>query len=199
MRRSSLSRLKVAFAGLAAIGLVAVGGNAQAITVDAGVFAPGNGDAANPVVINISNPTTGVAGFLDTINFDLGSFTHFNMTSTLNNVYNNPVFPPGTAGNFGVTIFENNGDTEIPVGNGYNGVAQSFTNVLLADLSLPRDYHLHPSGTYLGAEASYTLTMWGSFGSAPPPPPVPVPAAVYLFGTGLVGLAGLSRRMKKVS
>jgi len=31
----------------------------------------------------------------------------------------------------------------------------------------------------------------------PPPPAVPVPAAVWLFGSGLVGLAGIARRRKR--
>ena len=32
----------------------------------------------------------------------------------------------------------------------------------------------------------------------PPPAPVPVPAAVWLFGSGLIGLAGVARRRKTV-
>jgi hypothetical protein len=40
-----------------------------------------------------------------------------------------------------------------------------------------------------------TLTLAGN--AAPPPPPaVPLPAAVWLFGSGLMGLVGVSRRRK---
>jgi hypothetical protein len=162
---------KAALAGFACV--LALSANAQAVTLDAGVFAVGNGDAANPIVLSVLDPgNPGGSGlFLDTINFDLGSFTHFNMTSTVNGI----TF-------FGAPIFENVGDTEVVP------ASSTHFDVLLANLNLPRDYHLHPQG--VGAtNANYTLTMWGSFGA-----PVPVPAAVYLFGAGLIGLAGLARR-----
>jgi hypothetical protein len=41
------------------------------------------------------------------------------------------------------------------------------------------------------------LTSTGTLESVPsttPPPPVPVPAALWLFGSGLLGLAGVGRR-----
>jgi hypothetical protein len=154
--------------------VLAIGQNAQAVTVDAGVFTVGNGDAANPIVINVPDPgpSGGSGFFLDTINFDLGAFTHFNMTSSVD----------GLTSYFGASIFENDGDSEV--------VAASATHVevLLADLGLSRDYHLHPSGVN-PAGVGYSLTMWGSNAA-----PVPVPAAVYLFGSGLIGLVGLARR-----
>jgi len=163
---------KTALAGLVCAGTLALAANAQAITLDAGVFTLGNGDAANPIVINVPDPgNPGGSGiFLDTINFDLGSFTHFNMTSTVAGV----TF-------FGVPIFENNGDTEVIA------ASDSHLDVLLADLGLSRDYHLHPQGI-AAVGGGYTLTLWGSAA------PVPVPAAVYLFGSGLIGLVGLARR-----
>jgi hypothetical protein len=40
-----------------------------------------------------------------------------------------------------------------------------------------------------------TLTLAGN-GTTAPPPPVPLPAAVWLFGSGLLGLVGVSRRRK---
>jgi hypothetical protein len=164
------NRLKTAVAGFVAAGAFALGATAQAVTLDAGVFNSTLGSEANPVVINV--PQTG-GFFLDTINFDLGSFTHFNMTST-NNLTNF----------FGVPIFENNNDTEVVA------AAATFTNQPLADLGLSRDYHLHPSG--IGASSgSYTLTMWGSTLGGPG---VPIPGAVWLFGTGVAGLVGLARR-----
>jgi hypothetical protein len=36
----------------------------------------------------------------------------------------------------------------------------------------------------------------GAISSAPPVNPVPVPAAVWLFGSALLGLAGAARRRK---
>ena len=180
--------LKMAIVGFVAAGTLALGANAQAVTLDAGIFAVGNGDAANPIVINVPDPgNPGGSGlFLDTINFDLGSFTHFNMTSTA----------PGIQF-FAASIFQNFTDGEIsePVaGNpnfpvpGYTEAAGTYIALLLPDLGELRDYHLHPSGL-AAAGAGYTLTMWGSNAA-----PVPVPAAVYLFGSGLIGLVGLARR-----
>jgi hypothetical protein len=40
------------------------------------------------------------------------------------------------------------------------------------------------------------LTFAANGGTTPPPPPVPLPAAVWLFGSGLMGLVGVSRRRK---
>ena len=179
--------IKTVMAGLVAASVLALSATAQAATFDAGIFSVGNGDAANPIVHTFTGPS--LTGFLDTVNFDLGSFTHFNMTSQLTNVAQGT---PGVLGAFGTTIFRNNGDVEIDTGNGYNGIAESFTNVELANLGLTRDYHLHPQGTYLSGGGSYTLTLWGSNG--PGGPAVPLPAAAWLFGSGVIGLVGLARR-----
>ena len=169
-------KFKAAIAGLVAGGILAFGMSAQAVTLDMDPFRVGAGDALNPIVITI-DPASGF--FTDTINFDLGSFTHFNMTSTSTNL---TLF-------FGVPIFDNNLDEEVP------GTSANTTHVavFLPDLGLAHDYHLHPVGINdnIGG-GNYTLTMWGSAA------PVPVPAAVYLFGTGLIGLAGLARRRMKV-
>lgn len=176
-------KLKAAVAGLLAASVLALSATAQAVTLDAGVFAPGAGDAANPIVLNVPNPgnPTGGGLFTDTVNFDLGSFTHFNMTSTTSAI-----------NFFASTIFENVNDGEIPLTpGGYQGGASSFTNLALADLGLSRDYHLHPGGIE-SAGGTYTLTLWGSNGGGGPV--VPIPAAAWLFGSGVIGLVGLARR-----
>lgn len=164
------NRLKTAIAGFVAAGAFAFGATAQAVTLDAGVFNNTLGSAANPVTFNV---TAGSGLFLDTINFDLGSFTHFNMTSTANNILS-----------FGAPIFENKGDTEVVPAN------PTFTNQPLADLGLSRDYHLHPQGVNQGG-GSYSVSLWGSTLGGPG---VPIPGAVWLFGTGVAGLVGLARR-----
>lgn len=45
---------------------------------------------------------------------------------------------------------------------------------------------------------SFPLQTWTkiTLSSTPPPPPVPVPAAIWLFGSGLLGLIAASRRKK---
>jgi hypothetical protein len=48
-------------------------------------------------------------------------------------------------------------------------------------------------GDNLTLSANGTLTI-GSSGGTTPPPPVPLPAAVWLFGSGLLGLLGVGRR-----
>jgi hypothetical protein len=163
---------KKVLAGLVAAGALALSANAQAVTLDAGIFGPTLGTAANPVVLNV---TPGNSIFLDTINFDLGPFTHFNMTSTTTNILS-----------FGAPIFENVNDNEVVAAS-----ANHFS-VFLADLGLPRDYHLHPQGLNQGG-GSYQVSLWGSMA------PVPVPAALWLFGSGLVGLVGLARRKMKAA
>ena len=166
----SRATFKAAIAGCFTAGVLVLASGAQAVTLDAGVFssAPGGlGTATNPVVLNV-NPAAGL--FLDTINFDLGSWTHFNMTSTVNGI----TF-------FGAPVFENNNDTEVVAAS-----ANHFS-IFLPDLGLSRDYHLHPQGVDGGA-GSYSVALWGSAA------PVPLPAAAWLFGSGLIGLAALARR-----
>lgn len=73
--------------------------------------------------------------------------------------------------------------------------------------------HTGPAGTYTGPSYSFVSTDWdadGNAGAAMIDGPftgfnanfnvnaVPVPAAVWLFGSGLLGLVGMARRKKKV-
>lgn len=168
MKRTS--KFKKGVVGLIVAGVLAISANAQAITIDAGIFGSTSGSlgtSTNPVVLTV-NPSAGL--FLDTINFDLGANTHFNMTSSIGNI-----------SFFGASIFENNGDAEVVAAS-----ANHFS-VFLPNLGLDRDYHLHPQGL-AGTGAAYTLSLWGSTA------PVPVPAAAWLFGSGLAAMVGLARR-----
>ena len=73
-------------------------------------------------------------------------------------------------------------------------------NVLKSGVSfLPTDITIDPDGNsifvnMLGFTVSTNSTM--SFDVNFTPAPVPVPAAVWLFGSGLIGLAGVARRKK---
>ncbi|MFN3682229.1 MAG: hypothetical protein ACK4VP_09340, partial [Nitrospira sp.] len=82
MRRFSLCRLKVVVAGLAVAGLIAMGGNAQAVPVPYNpnlAFGPGYGDADNPVVYT---GNVGSGPFLHAVDFDLGPFSNIKKTYT---------------------------------------------------------------------------------------------------------------------
>ena len=163
-------KFKKVLVGLVAAGALALSANAQAVTLDAGIFGStlgALGTATNPVVITV-NPAAGL--FLDTINFDLGTNTRFNMTSTVSNI-----------SFFGAPIFENVHDTEVV------SASPTHFSVFLPDLGQPRDYHLHPQGLS-GASPAYQLSLWGATA------PEPVPAAVWLFGSGLAALVGFARR-----
>jgi hypothetical protein len=57
------------------------------------------------------------------------------------------------------------------------------------------------NGPFVGYNANFdmtSVTMTGCSADCMPPPEVPVPAAVWLFGSGLVGLVGVARRRKQV-
>jgi hypothetical protein len=82
-------------------------------------------------------------------------------------------------------IFENVTDSE------YVASADSFSDELLPDLGIPRDYHLHPQGLVGAGGGSFSMTVW-----ADPVSAVPVPGAVWLFASGLLGLIGVARKQK---
>jgi hypothetical protein len=58
-----------------------------------------------------------------------------------------------------------------------------------------------PGGPFAGFSANFNanLTSLVCDGDCPPPPPVPLPAAVWLFGSGLLGLIGIAHRKKKTT
>jgi hypothetical protein len=174
-------KFKRIIAGLACVGALALSANAQALVItldangvgDAGVFGSTLGQpgtATNPITFTFS-PADGL--FLNTVTFDLGTNQLFNMTSTVNGI-----------SFFGAPIFSNVNDSQV--------VPPSAThlNVPLPNLGLAEDYHIHPQGLNAGG-GSYSIAMWGT------PAAVPVPAAIYLFGSGVIGLVGLARRKMK--
>jgi len=89
----------------------------------------------------------------------------------------------------GWTVFWNGGDIDMGT-----GMAATVTcgNTCEAGDSFTLDYDaVVPSGGFAGV--AYALHLEGTIGAASA---VPVPAAVWLFGSGLVGLAGVARRRK---
>lgn len=63
-----------------------------------------------------------------------------------------------------------------------DGAWRAITNVSKEDFAFA-----------IGAPLS---TGWDNINSPPPPPEVPTPSAVWLFGSGLLGLIGLARRKR---
>lgn len=56
-----------------------------------------------------------------------------------------------------------------------------------------------PGGSFDGFAANWRLEGTMSIGGGQPPEPIPVPAAVWLFGSGLVGLVGVARRKRNTA
>lgn len=97
----------------------------------------------------------------------------------------------------GWTVFWNGGN--IDMGQGTDGT-DHFANVTCAvDCSAGDSFVLDyaaivPDGGFKGF--FYTLHLEGTIGAGSAPSAVPVPAAVWLFGSGILGLAGVARRRK---
>lgn len=95
----------------------------------------------------------------------------------------------------GWTVFWNGGN--IDMGAGLTGSAGGFASITCGvdcaeNDTFTLDYAANvPTGSFAGF--FYTLHLEGTIGAASA---VPVPAAVWLFGSGLVGLAGVARRRK---
>jgi hypothetical protein len=86
----------------------------------------------------------------------------------------------------------------------YNTTGQNGLGTTLGMLSLGSDDGIGGSpmdnGPFVDYNANFdmtTVTMTGCAANCTPPPQIPVPAAVWLFGSGLVGLVGVARRRKR--
>jgi hypothetical protein len=93
------------------------------------------------------------------------------------------VWGSGTGNNAGSTNLYGQGPNQAGVGLGTDSTLYGVTGNNNPSKML--DYSL---GTNLEVSANGTLTVGN------PPPPVPLPAAVWLFGSGLLGLLGVGRR-----
>lgn len=112
--------------------------------------------------------------FLGTINFNVAQP---NVLMTITSQVNNITF-------FSIPIFENDTDSEF-VGDADG----QHASVDLSAFAAPGPgYHIHPQGLVGAGGGTYTVNFQAS--------PVPVPAAVWLLGSGLVGLAGWGTRRR---
>jgi hypothetical protein len=127
--------------------------------------------------ISVSQTITG-GTFAATENFDFDSNTSPTRTKFLpigagpivTTTWNTSTIPPGTAGT--------NPSGTLPL------IADSIGGSPI------------PGGSYIGYNTNIDILSMHVM--APPyPPDVPIPAAVWLFGSGLLGLAGVARRRKK--
>ncbi len=99
-----------------------------------------------------------------------------------------------------------NGIAVIPMGSGaWNGNAEGVANITCAvDCTAGDTYTLTYSATVPAGDPSnfgntrYLLNLVGTIsgGDITAPAVIPVPAAVWLLGSGLIGLVGVARRKK---
>lgn len=101
---------------------------------------------------------------------------------------------------FNIQYSVDNGANYIPYSPAQNGSMFSVSPVLLNAFNAASPLKVIFSGTVNGSIASsYDLTVFTSAGGTPPPSAVPVPAAVWLFGSALMGLVSASRRKKSIA
>jgi hypothetical protein len=130
------------------------------------------------------NSFQGIDGDVGTINGNLS-----------NSTFSVEAAAAGSAGNFDTTntasiAFWDGG--EVATANTANGTADNLYKVVATNpnsLTSPATYTL---------EGTASLTSAGLVIAAGTPPTVPLPAAVWLLGSGLLGLTGVARRKLKV-
>lgn len=119
--------------------------------------------------------------FTDTFNFSISTVSDLAASATNHSLYFLSLSMLDISG-FSMSIFDSSGLISGPTGSGI-----SVTN-----FSLPAgsSYFAQVSGTATGLSGgAYSIAMLAS--------PVPVPAAVWLLGSGLIGLVGVARRKKQ--
>jgi hypothetical protein len=89
---------------------------------------------------------------------------------------------------------DNNGIIEIYETVQYG--SQTADSHTLGSLITAMDFEVDISGDVIPGSTAGLSTFSLTFNLVEPPPPVPVPAAVWLFGTALIGLVGFSKRRK---
>ncbi len=110
----------------------------------------------------------------------------------------------GTAGSDGIAV-ESSGDILLA---GYRPTGGSSilgifrvdpitgAEAVVSSGGLFSSFGLRPKGIALEADGSILVTAFGGLDPAPFPAPVPLPAAVWLFGSGLLGLIGIAKKRK---
>lgn len=119
--------------------------------------------------------------FTDTFNFSISTVSDLAASATNHPLSFGSLNLMDISG-FSMSIFDSSGLISGPAGSG----------ISLAGLSLPAgsSYYAEVSGTATGLSGgAYSVAMLAL--------PVPVPAAVWLLGSGLIGLIGVARRKKQ--
>jgi len=164
--------------------------NASTIITEADYGGDFAGEYTNPTsstdIGNIGTGSTTISG----LNDDFVDAVHFSVSGSITSI--RYILGDGNANaNFGITF-----------GQGTSAVLAGFddpNNVLIDDLIIPNPYD--QTFTKALAPGDYFLTWHDSGGPIAysviiETSPVPVPAAIWLFGSGLLGLVGVARRKK---
>lgn len=150
---------------------VALSGTASAATYTVGAL------GTTPYV----NFVQTAGSFSDTYNFTIGALSDAAASATNHQLTWGP-FQILDITNFNMSIY-NSANTLLSS----SGSGVSVFSVVAAD-----SYHAVVSGTSTGVSGgAYVVSMMAT------PQPVPVPAAVWLLGSGLIGLVGVARRKEQ--
>ena len=113
--------------------------------------------------------------------------------------------PAGTYDMFAISTFANEFNWDTGTGMGWTlaflGNTNLFSGTSLSAFSDPLSMLDNPNlimAVFAIGEMSNGIEMSDLWGEISSPSPVPVPAAVWLFGSGLIGLIGVAKRSKRM-